>query len=75
MIVNLVKLVNDYSTLYMQDYDYNRYSDYDVFRKHAVSLVIIDHVYINIFPLIFSWEELINYNPDIKIIKEVYFKK
>lgn len=70
MQVKLAKVFNPQtnSILFMQDYNYKRYSSYTVFRDNFRGYTTFDKVYINVFPLMFTLEELKEYNEDAEEI-------
>ena len=66
MKIRLAKIYNPQtsSILFMQDYDYKRYQSYPVFRDNFLGYAFFDKVYINVFPLMFTLEELKEFNED-----------
>lgn len=66
MKIKLAKIYNPQtdSILFMQDHDYDRYSSCPVFRDNFRGYIFFDKVYINVFPLMFTLEELKKYNED-----------
>lgn len=66
MKVRFAKIFNPENghILFMQDYDYKRYSSYPVFRDNFRGYSVFDKVYINVFSLMFTLEELREFNED-----------
>lgn len=72
MRYGFIKLKNDDgSLLYMEVNDFERYETYDVFKIHAVELVVYDNIYIGAFPLIFNEDEILKYNEDAKVVNSI----
>lgn len=73
-----VKLVNEEGTIYMEPWQFDYYSDKQVFKDHAKSLCIFENIYIGCFPLLVQISEIKKYNDDAKLIYDLplpdYFK-
>lgn len=71
MKYGFVKLVNDKGTVFMEPWQFDYYSNKEVFKEHAESLCIFDNVYIGCFPLLVSFQEIKRYNDDVKLVDEI----
>ena len=58
----------DGSSVYMEPRGYDRYSCFKEFKEGVLGLCVYEHIHIGCFPLMFTFHEIIEYNPDAKLV-------